>query len=116
MEVRHRQQLGATRGEPTLFRQRLALGAMAVTAGMVAYGDAATGVTLSHGGAQRWRAATRDRAQRTVLRHTQAVRLRVLPGYRAYDVGQFNPCPRRLRGSAHGLKISRRGLHQQIQR
>ena len=118
VEVGHRQELGAPSGEPAFLRQRLALGAVAVAAGVVdvvglAAVIAAADLTPQGGGA-----AALDRAQRAVLHPGQALTGEERRGVRAHDVGEFDlhRPPRAMRGCVHGLESRGVGAFEQLQR
>ncbi len=91
MEIRHRQQLPPPRREPSLLGARLALRAVAVTAGVVLIAQHTATVTALDMPAQRWGAAGDNRTPRLVLYDGQSMRIEIRPTVLAQDVGQTRP-------------------------
>ncbi len=89
MEVSHRQKLGALLLKPVGLGQRLAFGAVAVTAGVVARMLKAASVTLLKMTSQLSRATDRNGPHDLSVRARQAMRLTVIFPVLAKNIGQL---------------------------
>lgn len=89
VEVAHRQEFGAARGEPAPLAERLALGAMTVAARAVAMRQRSAVLAAIARATERRGPTGRDRTQRPVLLGAQAVRGAIRLALRVHDIGQF---------------------------
>jgi hypothetical protein len=100
MVVAGRQEFVTACLDPALLGQRLALGAMAITAGVVAQGDSTTAVTGLEVATHGLGAAGLDRPHGASLAGARAVALAI--GFTVTAEQRRDLEPRRLRRSAHG--------------
>ena len=89
VEVRNRQQVGASRGEPPFFGERLALGTMAIATRVVRQAHGAAPVTRLLMPAEDGGAAGLDGVERPTLDPGQTVRALIRVAMRAHDIREL---------------------------